>query len=300
MNKIGFIGLGHMASALVRAFISSKAIPSKSLIISNRSPNKLKAIKACFPGLKVENDNSIVAKESDIIFICVNTNEVINVINEIRPNLSKAKHIVIISGGLEIASVEVMFKEKISKLIPTLTCEVYQGTSLISHNENVTKKDKEKIDKLLRKIGKVKVVTEKQFAVYTVLSSCAPGLIASIFDQFCRSASICENIDYQDCFDIVLSSLLGTSLLLSKNSESFNDLISRVARKGGNTELGVRIFENKLPRIYNDVIKAVTSNEKRRNEFTRKQFGAQPKREIRVKTKRNTNPPWTTSKTGKC
>ncbi|HVN97365.1 MAG TPA: NAD(P)-binding domain-containing protein [Syntrophorhabdaceae bacterium] len=273
MKQIGFIGFGHMAEALVRSLLTRKPILAKDLVVSNRSRSKLRKIKADFPTLAVTTSNIQVARKADIIFICVNTHEVIQVMKEILSSLDNTKHLVIISGGLEIMSVEHLFNGKISKLIPTLTCEVFQGASLLCHNRLVLEKDKKYIANLLKTIGRIELIEEDQFAVYTVLSSCAPGLIAAIFEQFIRSAVKHDKIDYRTCFEIVLSSLLGTSLLLSKKGEGFNNLIGRVARKGGNTEIAVNIFENKLPRVYDELFGKIIKNETRRNDFTRKQFG---------------------------
>lgn len=272
MKKIGFIGVGHMATALVHAFIISKAIKQEDIILSNRSKPKLDKIKEKYTDLQIAGDNIEVAKQANLIFICVNTGEVINIVKEISDYLNKSKHIVIISGGLEIKSVEKKIKGEISKLIPTLTCEVLKGTSLLCHNEKVDIKDKKYLEKILYKIGEVKIVKEEQFAIYTVLSSCAPGLISSIFDLLIESAVGQDEIEYQTSFEIILSSLLGTAELLFKNGESFKELIARVARKGGNTELGVKTFENNLPKVYSTMFEKVKKNEINRNLQTREQF----------------------------
>lgn len=273
MKRIGFIGVGHMATGLIQAFIQSKAILQENIILSNRSYAKLNKLKCKCTDLQIAEDNIEVVKQSNLIFVCVNTSEVITVVKEISKHLNESKHMVIISGGLEIESVENIFKGKISKLIPTLTCEVLEGTSLLCHNKKVKAKDKIYLEIILSKIGAVKIVKEEQFVVYTILSSCAPGLIASIFDLLIESASKQKGIDYQTCFEIVLSSLFGTTKLLLRKGESFKELIGRVARKGGNTELGVKIFANNLPMIYGTIFEKAKENEIKRNLQTREQFG---------------------------
>ncbi|HBA84992.1 MAG TPA: hypothetical protein DCZ95_12930 [Verrucomicrobia bacterium] len=273
MNNIGFIGVGHMATALVHAFIRSKAIKPENIILSNRSKEKLHKFKKAYAAIQIAQTNIEVVKKSNLIFVCANTGEVIHVMKEISNGLTESKHVVIISGGLEMESVEKIFKGKISKLIPTLTCEVLEGTSLLCHNGRMELREKKYLEKILKKIGSVKVVREEQFAAYTVLSSCAPGLIASIFELFIESAVKQKGIDYRTSFEIILSSMFGTSKLLLEKNESFRELIGRVARKGGNTELGVNAFERALPKVYRSIFEKVRENEIKRNLQTRKQFG---------------------------
>ena len=60
-----------------------------------------------------------------------------------------------------------------------------EGISLICHNTKVTDNKKEYLEKLLGAISKVVHVKENDFDAAADLTSCAPGLIAAIFENFC-------------------------------------------------------------------------------------------------------------------
>ena len=271
MKKIGFIGLGHMGQALLRAILKSSS-PAISITVTSRTTAKLNEFKKEFPTIAIEEKNAEVAMKSDLLFICVNTYEVINVLEEIGRHLGANTHIISIAGGLTIESFENKFKGKISKVIPTLTCEVLEGTSLVCHNRNVNDDERAYLENMLGKIGSVMEIREDQFPVYTALSSCAPGLIASIFDLLLESASKSGDIDKKKALQIVLSSLQGTSKIVREKNESFSSLIDRVARKGGNTEIGVTLFRNNFPEVFDSMFSSMLANEKRRNIKTAEQF----------------------------
>lgn len=274
MKKIGFIGLGHMGQALLRAILKSSS-PALPVTVSSRTTEKLYEFKKVYPSVAIEEKSADVAIKSDLLFICVNTYEVINVMNEISQYLRTDTHIISIAGGLRIEEIEKIFKGKISKLIPTLMCEVFEGTSLICHNHYVNDDARAYLEAILGKIGSVMVIQEDQFPVYTALSSCAPGLIASIFDLLIESALKCSNIDKNHAYQIILDSLQGTSKLLQTKNESFSDLINRVARKGGNTEIGVNLFRINFPEVFDKMFLKMIANEKERNSKTAEQFKLQ-------------------------
>lgn len=271
MKKIGFIGLGHMGQALLRAILKSSS-PALPVMVSSRTAAKLYEIKKEFPIVAIEENSADVAIKSDLLFICVNTCEVINVIKEISQYLRTDTHIISIAGGLSIEAIEKKIKGKISKLIPTLLCEVLEGTSLVCHNQYVNDHDRAYLEDILRKIGSVMVIREDQFPIYTALSSCAPGLIASIFDLLLKSASKCSDIDEKQAYQIILNSLQGTSILLQAKNESFLNLVNRVARKGGNTEIGVNLFRDNFPEVFDKMFLKMITNEKDRNSKTADQF----------------------------
>jgi pyrroline-5-carboxylate reductase len=267
MKKIGFIGFGHMGKALVRALLNGGIAP-ESLVISSRRIERVREFGNEFPGIGIVERSADVARNADVLFICVNTLEVINVVNDIGPHIRADTHIVSIAGGVTILSIENIIPGKISRVIPTLTCEVAKGTSLVCHNAMVDAGERQYLEDMLRKIGRVLVIGEEQFVVYTALSSCAPGLIAALFDVLIESATRCGNTDPGKAFQVLLSSLEGTAALLREKNESFSELVNRVARKGGNTEIGVALFKNRFPAVFDEMFTGMITNEKTRNART--------------------------------
>ncbi|GAB6275056.1 MAG: hypothetical protein STSR0004_19210 [Peptococcaceae bacterium] len=54
---------------------------------------------------------------------------------------------------------------------------------------------------------------------------------------------------------MVINTLYGTAKLLYEKSMKFDDVVTRVATKGGITQEGVKVLEDKLPEIFNEVFK---------------------------------------------
>lgn len=272
MSKVGFIGYGHMGSVMLQSLLSMKAIRSDQVVISTRTKNKLSDLKAKYPDIEIEDNSCEVARKSSTLFLCVGTGQVKSVLTEIADVLSDDMHLVTISGGLEIASVERVFDGPISKVIPTIITEVQEGVTLISHNAKVTPAAKAYLFECFSQIGKAKVIAEHQFEIGADFTSCAPGLLASICEQLVLAGVKHGDFTYEEAAEMLLYTLYGTAKLLLQNQEDFKALIRRVATKGGATEGGVSVLEAKLPEVFDGVYAATLERHEARKQITRQQF----------------------------
>ncbi|MBI5679769.1 MAG: NAD(P)-binding domain-containing protein [Methanobacterium sp.] len=255
MAKIGFIGYGSMGSMIITGFLSSNALKPDEIIISNRTKSKLYNIKKEYPEIEIAENNLFLADECEKIFIFVGTNAVKEVIEDIHTKISDKAHIIYIAAALTIENVESVFQGKISKVIPNLTSEVSEGVSLICHNEKVNEIEAEFVNKLFNSISTVKIIEEDDFEVGSDLTSCAPAFIAEIFMEFAEASVKNSNFNQEDANDMVIKTLYGTAKLLHDKNMSFEELISRVATKGGITEDGIKVLENKLPGTFDELFK---------------------------------------------
>ncbi len=272
MNKVGFIGYGHMGSILLKSLLKTEAIQPSQVIISTHTKAKLDGLKAMYPDIEIAENNLEVAQKSSTLFLCVGTYQVKPVLVEIKDALHGKLHLVIISGGLEITSVEREFDGPISKIMPTLIAEVQEGVTLVCHNSKVSAAEKTHLVEILSKIGEVKAIAEPFFEVGADFTSCAPGLLASICDQFVQAGIKQADFTYEEASEMLLRTLFGTAKLLLQNKEDFQTLTRRVATKGGATEGGVAVLEANLPNVFEKVFEATLERHEARKQKTREQF----------------------------
>lgn len=255
MKKIGIIGYGSMGNVILNGFLESEVLKPFDVIVSTRTRSKLSELEKKYPEIEIANDNIQTAKNSEMIFIFTGTSEVKPVIEEIKEYLTKETHLVYISAALGIELLGSIFDGKITKVIPSITSEVHEGVSLISHDESVTQEESEFVDRLFRSIGDVKIVDEADLDVGAIITSCAPAFIAKIFQELSIEASNNSNFTKEETEEMILSTLYGTSKLLYEKGYGIENLISAVATKGGITEEGVKILEIELPELFKELFK---------------------------------------------
>lgn len=252
-KKIGIIGIGSMGKMLLDGFIKTISVDPEQVFVSTRSRDKLALLKKEYANINFCENNSQVVHSSDLLFICVKPMEVSQIFDEIKDSLDESKHVVSIAACVTFKDMERKFGGKISRIVPSLTSVVFEGISLISHNNMVTKPDQEYLENLLGKMSTVKKIHEKDFEIAGDLTSCAPGLIAAIFNEFVNAALPFGSLSEKEATEMVIKTLYGTAKLIHETNMSFTETLDRVATKGGITEEGAKILQRKLPDVFREV-----------------------------------------------
>ena len=253
MKKTGFIGCGSMGRMLINGFLKSGILSSKETVISNRTMANIENLAQEWKGITLTTDNRKAARESDLLFICVRPLDVLPVLREIKSDLKGSTHLVSIAGCVTVNDIESQFPGQVTKVIPSVTSEVREGISLVYHNPKVTGDRIDILEKLLGAISRVIHVRENEFEVAADFTSCAPGMIAAIFDCFVKAGLKHTEIESDVAQSLVVSTLFGTAKLMTEKGIGFSELIGRVATRGGITEEGVKVLNNRLPAVFDEV-----------------------------------------------
>ena len=71
--------------------------------------------------------------------------------------------------------------------------------------------------------------------------------------EFAKTASRNSGFSMEETEDMVMKTLYGTSKLLYEKNMGFDKLISSVATKGGITEEGLKVLDEEIPKIFNEL-----------------------------------------------
>jgi pyrroline-5-carboxylate reductase len=264
MIKVGFIGYGSMGSMLLNEFITSRGLTPDEIIVSTRTKSKLRTVKEKWNSINIAQDNAEVAQKAKYIFICVKQPEVKNVLKEIKDFTTSATHIISLAGAVAIQNIEKLVKGKVTKITPSITSEVHSGITLVCHNDRVTPEEADFIESLLRRVSAVKSVKEEDFELAVELTSCAPGFIAAIFGEFVN-ASLKHNrtLSMPEIEGLVVQTLFGTAKLLIEKKVNFEEVVQRVATKGGITEEDVKVIHHRLPGIFDEIFEVTLAKRRK-------------------------------------
>lgn len=269
--KIGFIGYGSMGSMLINSMLESRAMRPEQCYVSTKTQDKLIDLKTKYQGIIITS-NIGVAKEADLLFICVKPNLVIDILNEIKKDINRSCHVVSIAGCVTVSNVESIISNKVSKFIPTVTSEVHEGISLLCHGARVDEPSSAILNQLLGTISYVRIIDESEFEIMTDLTSCAPGLIATMFNCMATAAMKHTTRPKSEIEDILIKTLYGSSKLMKDKSMSFEETYGRVATKGGITEEGAKVLNKGLPLLFDEMLNATLSKHVTRKNEIRKMF----------------------------
>ena len=286
--KIGVIGYGNMGSMIVNNILKlNLLLDDEELIVSNRHLNKFESLIDEYPeeNLNITSDNKEVAEQCDKILISVETPQFKEVLDEITPFINEKTHIIYTCAGLSFNHIKPFFDGKLTLVIPTLASTVTsnnsisslsrrKGVTLIKHNSKVELQERLFVEDLFNEFSYVKKIDnpiyfneeednlhpkDNELEISTILSSCGPAFIAIMIEKFAKCSMELSNISYEEAEDMILKTILGTSMLKEDQSLSNEEIINRVATKKGITQEGVDLLDKKLNKISKDLIKTLLS-----------------------------------------
>ncbi|MDR3560629.1 MAG: NAD(P)-binding domain-containing protein [Negativicutes bacterium] len=272
MRKVGFIGYGSMGSMLVDGLIDSNRLGQDQIIVYTPSPQKLIALKERYPNIGIASSSMEAAAKSDVVVICVKPLAVKAVLEEVKGALTEDKHLVSIAACVTIDNLERVYNGKITKVLPSLTSEVKRGISLVCHNGMVGEDDAQFVESLFGAISTIQRIEEGNFEAAGDLTSCAPGLFAAIFQEFVEAGVRHSTLTRAECAQMVVETLYGTAEILCKQGMGFEQMVERVATKGGITEEGVTVLKDKLPDVFDDVFQHTLAKHKQIKEVLNQEF----------------------------
>lgn len=257
MAKIGFIGTGNMATALIRSMKDNNRI-----ISGDKNEEKLrKAVKEL--GIKTTTNNNEVAKNSEIIFLCVKPYDIKEILEEIKSNV-KNQIVVSIAAGIKIKFIENIIgkNKKIVRVMPNLNCTIGEMAAAFSCNKNIEANEKESIKNLLNKAGLALEVEEEKMDAVTALSGSGPAFVAYILNAFAEAGEK-QGLSREISCKLALQTLLGTTKLLKETEENPTSFIKRVASPKGTTEAGLKVLEkSEIRSIMEKAIEAAAKRSK--------------------------------------
>ncbi|SHH49287.1 pyrroline-5-carboxylate reductase [Clostridium collagenovorans DSM 3089] len=258
-NNVGFIGIGSMGSMMVNQFLESGDLKQENVYLSNRSQEKLENFKVKYPNINCCKSNKEVAAACSRIIIAVEPLNVPEVIKEIREVLNEESYLIISTATIAFEDLYKIYYGSMTKFMPTLNSRVRSGVSLICHNNVVSKENSQFFEKLMGSISEVKLIKEEDINLCHNLTGCMPAFIAEILSKFLKAANkFSINLTEEEMEHIIMQSVYGTSKLFVENDMKLEETIKGVSTKGGITYEGIQVLEEKLPQVFEEVLKRTT------------------------------------------
>ena len=127
--KIGFIGLGNMATAMIGGMLQKGIAKPEDIIGSSKTETTAEKVKTKF-NINTTTDNTAVAEQADILFLAVKPIFFPEVIAEIKDAVKADTLIVSIAAGRNLQYLKDAFGRPELKLIRCMAVPVYASEKM--------------------------------------------------------------------------------------------------------------------------------------------------------------------------
>lgn len=241
--KLGFIGAGNMAQAIIGGIIS-KGIVNKEEIIASAATNKTITKVTEEYGIKTTLDNKEAA-QADMLFLSVKPVYYKQVIDEIKDVAVKESQIIItIAAGKSLEWTGNAFggRRKIIRTMPNTPALVGEGITAVCPNSNVTDEELKSAMELFRAFGRAEVVKESMMDAVVAVSGSSPAYVF-MFIEAMADAAVAEGMPRAQAHQFAAQSVLGSAKMVLETGKHPGELKDMVCSPAGTTIEAVRVLE---------------------------------------------------------
>lgn len=244
--KIGFIGLGNMASAMIGGMLQKGVAKPEEVIGSAKTEKTLQKATEQYD-IRVTLDNAEVAGESDILFLAVKPIFFPEVIEQIKDVVREDQIIVSIAAGRNLDYLYGAFGRKELKIVrcmPNTPALVLEGCTGVCAGENVTEEELDQVLILLRSFGVASVVPERLMDVVVGVSGSSPAYVFMFIEAMADEA-VAAGMPRAQAYQFAAQSVLGSAKMVLETRKHPGELKDMVCSPGGTTIQAVKVLEEK-------------------------------------------------------
>lgn len=242
--KLGFIGLGNMAKAILAGLLRSGMFTAADIMGSDISESMRTEAKEKY-GICIMESNGDVTVESDILVLAVKPQFLEGVLKEVSPFIKEDTLVISIAAGKSLSWLgEKLGKEvRMLRFMPNTAAIVGEGSTAICRNERATDEDVALAVKMCESFGKAQVIDEKLMDVFSAIGGSSPAF-AFLYMEALADGAVAAGMPRKMAYEIAAQTTLGAAKLMRESGEHPGVLKDMVCSPGGTTIQGMKALEN--------------------------------------------------------
>ena len=238
MYKLGVIGAGVMATAIIERIISENVLQKKDIITTDISQNRRDYFNQ--QGIKSVDDIKEVILNSENILFAVKPQNYREIIDNYADSFSNKTVMSIMAGVMISTLASLLPTDKIIRIMPNMACILGEGAIAVAFNGIF---DKEFYLKLLAPLGTVIETKEDQFDAVTSVSGSGPAYVYYFINSLVKGG-VNGGLSEEQSKALAIQTFIGAAKLAKVSEYDLETLIDRVCSKGGTTIEAVNVFKN--------------------------------------------------------
>ena len=241
--KIGFVGCGNMATAIIGGILEKGILKKEDIKASTKTENSAKKVQETL-GIECTIDNKKAVQDADVIFLAVKPQFCEEVIQEIKSEIKSEQ--VMIAAGKKLEWLEAQFGagHKIIRTMPNTPALVGEGITGVCPNKEVTERELEDALVLLRSFGRADTVTEKILDVVGAVSGSSPAFVF-MFIEAMADGAVAEGMPRKQAYEFAAQAVYGSAKMVLETGMHPGELKDMVCSPAGTTIEGVGVLEER-------------------------------------------------------
>ena len=241
-KRLGFIGAGNMAEALMKGVMANGLFAKEDIIASEIYKTRREYVAKAL-GVETTDSNAKVVDSAQIVLLAVKPQQLDEVLDQLSSHFT-ADHLVIsIVAGITLKALEMhMPHSKVVRVMPNQPCMVMASASAFSIGTNAKESDSEQVRQIFESVGIVYPVAEKLLDAVTGLSGSGPAY-AYLMIEALADGGVLMGLPRDIAVNLAAQTLLGAAKTILETGEHPGRMKDLVCSPGGTSIAAIQVLE---------------------------------------------------------
>lgn len=238
--KVGFLGAGHMAQAIISGWIKNKNLDPADVYVTNRTPGKAKKLAEVY-GVQFCENNEDVIEACDMVILATKPQDLESAVEPIASSFQDSHVVVSLAAGVTLYSLKKLIPARVTlvRLMPNTPLQIGEGVIgyALTQPDLVIER---RIEHLFQPLGLVVKLDEGDaFQALTVGAASGTGFVFELMIYWQEWLEE-HGIEPEIAKEMTIKTFLGASLLAQQSQGTLEELQSKVTSKKGVTASGLQ------------------------------------------------------------
>ena len=241
--KIGFVGGGNMAEAILSAVLRKDLATPAEITVSDIDPAKRSSLEQKYR-VATTDDNRRATRGKEVVVLAIKPQALDGVMKELKGWLAPSQLVISIIAGKSLGTLSAGLGHKcIVRSMPNTPGQIGEGVTVWTAAPGVTALQKERTAGILGVMGEEIFVEDEEYLdMATAVSGSGPAYVF-LFVESMVNAAVKLGFTPEVARRLVLRTLLGAGSLIQKSGRSPQELRRMVTSPGGTTAEAIAVFE---------------------------------------------------------
>jgi pyrroline-5-carboxylate reductase len=243
-RRLGFLGAGNMATALIRGLLHADVLPATRILASDVQTERLAQL-AAEHGIRTTMDNHQLLRESDVVVLAVKPQVVDRVLTQIGGDVRPDQLVVSVVAGVPVDALESRLPagSRVVRAMPNTPATVRAGATAVAGGTHASTDDLRVARELFEAVGRVVQLDETLLDAVTGLSGSGPAYVMLIIEAL-ADGGVKVGLHRDTALLLAAQTVFGSAKLLLDTGEHPGRLKDMVTSPGGTAIAGLHTLES--------------------------------------------------------
>jgi pyrroline-5-carboxylate reductase len=243
-KRIGMLGAGNMAAALIRGLLASGTVTTDQIRVSDVRPERLEELSKLY-GIAAHSSNLDIVRWANLVVLAVKPQVIDRVLDQVGPAFTPETLVVSIAAGVPIRSIEARLPTgaRVVRAMPNTAAIALAGATGIAPGASAVEEDLRVAKALFDAVGCTVVLDETLIDAVTGLSGSGPAYVMLMIEAL-ADGGVKVGLHRDTALLLAAQTVYGSAKLQLETGEHPGRLKDMVTSPGGTAIAGLHTLES--------------------------------------------------------